>query len=84
MIGTNPGVRVVSAADGRHNRLSAFGVIGTSHCLNLSLEYQLSHNRLSAFGVIGTYIVRAGLKGAPEKSQSPFGFWGDRNPELYY
>ena len=37
-----------------HNRLSAFGVIGTSSAEEEAPSSTLSHNRLSAFGVIGT------------------------------
>ena len=41
-----------------HNRLSAFGVIGT-YMLSVLIAGQntSSHNRLSAFGVIGTRIA---------------------------
>ena len=36
-----------------HNRLSAFGVIGTNK-EDMIMEKIYCHNRLSAFGVIGT------------------------------
>ena len=39
----------------RHNRLSAFGVIGTWKANQNWTTFQKSHNRLSAFGVIGTW-----------------------------
>ena len=37
-----------------HNRLSAFGVIGTFTVKGKQNMNTISHNRLSAFGVIGT------------------------------
>ena len=47
-------------ATGGHNRLSAFGVIGTSFTA-FSMATIRSHNRLSAFGVIGTLVAIAGM-----------------------
>ena len=41
-------------ATGGHNRLSAFGVIGTIKMTAAMKKDIRSHNRLSAFGVIGT------------------------------
>ena len=41
-----------------------------------------SHNRLSAFGVIGTLTLKVAKSTRFIKSQSPFGFWGDRNLRL--
>ena len=38
-----------------HNRLSAFGVIGTLPCVLKLVVQTNGHNRLSAFGVIGTF-----------------------------
>ena len=37
-----------------HNRLSAFGVIGTFEKAKQMMKKAIGHNRLSAFGVIGT------------------------------
>ena len=37
-----------------HNRLSAFGVIGTDMGIVRKINAFIGHNRLSAFGVIGT------------------------------
>ena len=45
----------------RHNRLSAFGVIGTmKYYIKKADRPPGSHNRLSAFGVIGTLFARTG------------------------
>ena len=41
------------------------------------------HNRLSAFGVIGTVVPVEVRAVTSERSQSPFGFWGDWNREEY-
>ena len=38
-----------------HNRLSAFGVIGTASNAGSTQRLFQCHNRLSAFGVIGTF-----------------------------
>ena len=61
-----------------HNRLSAFGVIGTSWLIQHSGFVSVSHNRLSAFGVSGTEYIDHYVESS-SKSQSPFGFWGDWN-----
>ena len=39
-----------------HNRLSAFGVIGTENVPGVFSTNGGGHNRLSAFGVIGTRV----------------------------
>ena len=62
-----------------HNRLSAFGVIGTISTRISFWRPKMGHNRLSAFGVIGTQIVGFGDTLEHAMSQSPFGFWGDWN-----
>ena len=62
----------------RHNRLSAFGVIGTFAAGHTQKTHYARHNRLSAFGVIGTGEGRY-LENPEMWSQSPFGFWGDWN-----
>ncbi len=62
-----------------HNRLSAFGVIGTEQDNKNNGGMKMGHNRLSAFGVIGTQIVGFGDTLEHAMSQSPFGFWGDWN-----
>ena len=64
-----------------HNRLSAFGVIGTLGIRDM-LTDTICHNRLSAFGVIGTAQTTATVKRTEKESQSPFGFWGDWNPGM--
>ena len=67
-----------------HNRLSAFGVIGTYACFEKAKQMIKSHNRLSTFGVIGTRCVSGLSRQLFYKSQSPFGFWGDWNKVQYY
>ena len=48
-------VQETKSGYGSHNRLSAFGVIGTIDMDKYSkYNSDNSHNRLSAFGVIGT------------------------------
>ena len=61
-----------------HNRLSAFGVIGTISTRISFWRPKMGHNRLSAFGVIGTKLHVASIMQLL-RSQSPFGFWGDWN-----
>ena len=67
------------AATSGHNRLSAFGVIGTKSKLRVQIN-GLSHNRLSAFGVIGTIArtgaIRLNIRG--HNRLSAFGVIGTR------